>query len=69
MDCPILGHRLLLMKEYESAKLQLYRSEVTTTSMGKIIIYLIGAFVNRLVLLGKDWPDLLATMIDSIYYL
>jgi hypothetical protein len=58
------------MKEYESAKLQLYRSESYNDQHGEILhLFDRGICKSLKMLLGKDWPDLLATTIDSIYYL
>jgi hypothetical protein len=60
---------LLLMKEYESAKLQLYRSESFNKQQREIRHLFDRSVCKSLkVLLGKHWPDILATTIDSIYY-
>jgi hypothetical protein len=58
------------MKEYESAKLHQHRSESYNDQHGEICNLSERSVCKSLkVLLGKDWPDLLATAIDSIYYL
>jgi hypothetical protein len=56
------------MKEYESPKLKLYRSESYNNQHGEIRhLFDRSVCKSHKVLLGKDWADLLTTTIDITY--